>query len=225
MDRSHPGRVPRSSARRGARRSPRSRAAPRSRYARADAARRAARGRRRLRVRRDPLAAPARARRSTSRAARIRLELYTVNHLLAMHVRTGCGSRCRRCSGSSTAATAPWSTSCATCSRGFAAAWARRTRSAAPRSSRPNRARRRTYQLLAAGVERGVDLARRAARAERGHPRRAPRAAAQGRGAPAGRDAPPDDRDPRSDHVALHRRAAAVDRARASMTALGSSES
>ena len=45
-----------------------------------------------------------------ARAARIRLELYTVNHLLAMQVRPA-RARCRPCSGSWNAAEVPWSRS------------------------------------------------------------------------------------------------------------------
>ena len=72
----------------------------------------------------------------------------------------------------------------------------------------------RTYQLLAAGVERGVDLGGgllalsediRDARREQLHKDAVRRRAAM---------LVPDDRDPRSDHVAVHRRAAALDRAR-----------
>ncbi len=76
----------------------------------------------------------------------------------------------------------------------------------------------RTYQLLAAGVERGVDLGGGLLALERRHPRRAARADAQGRRAPARRDARSDDRDPRPDHVALHRRAASFHRSRTPLT-------
>jgi Flp pilus assembly protein TadB len=94
----------------------------------------------------------------TARASRLRLELYTVNHLLAVHVRTGAGAMqaVRR-----------------VVDRGHGAvvdeladvlAWTRRGmgeaeafRRAAELTAEPSAAR--SYQLLAAGVERGVDLA------------------------------------------------------------------
>ena len=92
------------------------------------------------------------------RAARIRLELYTVNHLLAMHVRTGAG---------------PIQAVQRLVERGRGAAvgelrdvlvWIRSGMSEAEAFRRaaeltPEPSATRTYQLLAAGVERGVDLA------------------------------------------------------------------
>ena len=92
------------------------------------------------------------------RAGRIRVELYTVNHLLAMHVRTGAG---------------PMQAVQRLASRGHGAAvgelrevlaWIRSGMGEAAAFRRaaeltPEPAATRTYQLLAAGVERGVDLA------------------------------------------------------------------
>jgi tight adherence protein C len=94
----------------------------------------------------------------TTRAARIRLELYTVNHLLAMHVRTGAGpmqavqrlvGRGRGVVVGEIADALTWIRS----GMGEASAFRR----AAELTPEPSAAR--TYQLLAAGVERGVDLA------------------------------------------------------------------
>ena len=167
-----------------------------------------------------PLAAPARARGRRARPARIRLELYTVNQLLAMHVRTGAGpmqavqrlvDRGRRRRGRGARRDAR------------AAIRQRHGRSrrvpARGRSSRRSRARRRTYQLFAAGARAraSISLSRLLALSEdiRDACRRA---AAQGRGPAARRDARADDRDPRPDHVAVHRRAAALDRARSPVT-------
>ena len=92
------------------------------------------------------------------RAGRIRLELYTVNHLLAMHVRTGAGpmqavqrlvDRGHGAAVSELRDALAWIRS----GMGEAAAFRR----AAELSPEPSATR--TYQLLAAGVERGVDLA------------------------------------------------------------------
>ena len=92
------------------------------------------------------------------RAARIRLELYTVNHLLAMHVRTGAGpmqavqrivDRGRGVVVTELAAVLAWTR------RGVGEADAFRRAGALT----PEPAAARTYQLLAAGVERGADLA------------------------------------------------------------------
>jgi len=92
-----------------------------------------------------------------SRAARIRLELYTVNHLLAMEVRTGSGAmqavqrvvlRGRGAVIEELADVLTWTRS----GLGEAEAFRR----AAELTPEPSAAR--TYQLLAAGVERGVDL-------------------------------------------------------------------
>jgi Flp pilus assembly protein TadB len=94
----------------------------------------------------------------TSRAARIRLELYTVNQLLAMHVRTGAGPMqavqrlVDRGDGvvvGELGDTLTWIRS----GMGEAAAFRR----AAELTPEPSATR--TYQLIAAGVERGVDLA------------------------------------------------------------------
>lgn len=94
----------------------------------------------------------------TDRAARIRLELYTVNQLLAMHVRTGAGpmqavqrlvDRGRGVVVGELGDALTWIRS------GMAEAAAfRRAAEITPEPSAT-----RTYQLLAAGVERGVDLA------------------------------------------------------------------
>jgi len=92
------------------------------------------------------------------RAERIRLELYTVNHLLAMHVRTGAG---------------PIQAVQRLVERGHGAAvgelrevlvWIRSGMGEAEAFRRagqltPEAGATRTYQLLEAGVERGVDLA------------------------------------------------------------------
>lgn len=91
------------------------------------------------------------------RASRIRLELYTVNHLLAMQVRTGSGAmqavqrvvaRGRGAVVQELADVLTWTRS----GLGEADAFRR----AAELTPEPSAAR--TYQLLAAGVERGVDL-------------------------------------------------------------------
>ena len=92
-----------------------------------------------------------------ARAARIRLELYTVNHLLAMQVRTGSGAmqavqrvveRGRGAVVEELSDVLTWTRS----GLGEAEAFRR----AAELTPEPSAAR--TYQLLAAGVERGVDL-------------------------------------------------------------------
>jgi Flp pilus assembly protein TadB len=92
------------------------------------------------------------------RAAQMRLELYTVNHLLAMHVRTGAGpmqavqrlvTRGRGAVVAELRDVLAWIRSGMGEAAGF--------RRAAELTPEPNAAR--TYQLLAAGVERGVDLA------------------------------------------------------------------
>lgn len=92
-----------------------------------------------------------------SRAARMRVELYTVNHLLAMHVRTGAGAMqavqriVERGHGAvvdDLAEVLTWTRSGMGEAEGF--------RRAAELTPEPSAAR--TLQLLAAGVERGVDL-------------------------------------------------------------------
>lgn len=92
------------------------------------------------------------------RAARLRLELYTVNQLIAMHARTGAGvlqavqrivDRGRGVVVEELADVLTWTRS----GMGEAEAFRR----AAELTAEPNAAR--TYNLLAAGVERGVDLA------------------------------------------------------------------
>ncbi len=92
------------------------------------------------------------------RAARIRLELYTVNHLLAMHVRTGAGpmQAVQRLVDRGHGLVVGELRAVLTRVRsgiGEAAAFRR----AAELTPEPSAAR--TYQLLAAGVERGADLA------------------------------------------------------------------
>ena len=93
-----------------------------------------------------------------ARAAQIRLELYTVNQLLAMDVRTGAGpmqavqrlvDRGRGAAVSDLRDVLAWIRS----GMGESAAFRR----AAELSPEPSATR--TYQLLAAGIERGVDLA------------------------------------------------------------------
>jgi Flp pilus assembly protein TadB len=92
-----------------------------------------------------------------ARAARIRLELYTVNHLLAMQVRTGSGAMqsVQRVVGRGRGAVVEELAEVLTWTRagmGEGEAFRR----AAELTPEPSAAR--TYQLLAAGVERGVDL-------------------------------------------------------------------
>ncbi len=91
------------------------------------------------------------------RAARIRLELYTVNHLLAMQVRTGSGAmqavqrvveRGRGVVVGELDDVLTWTRSGVDEAEAF--------RRAAELTPEPSAAR--TYRLLAAGVERGVDL-------------------------------------------------------------------
>jgi Flp pilus assembly protein TadB len=98
-------------------------------------------------------------RRIAERATRIRLELYTVNHLLAMHVRTGAGAMqaVQRVVDRGHGAVVE--------ELGDVLVWARSGmgeaeafRRAAALTPEPSAAR--TYQLLAAGVERGADLGR-----------------------------------------------------------------
>jgi len=93
----------------------------------------------------------------TARAARIRLELYTVNHLLAMQVRTGSGAMqaVQRVVERGHGVVVDELDDVLTWTRsglGEAEAFRR----AAELTPEPSAAR--TYQLLAAGVERGVDL-------------------------------------------------------------------
>jgi tight adherence protein C len=92
-----------------------------------------------------------------ARARRMRLELYTVNHLLAMHVRTGAGAmqavqrivdRGHGAVVDELADALTWTRS----GMGEADAFRR----IAELTPEPSAAR--TYHLLAAGVERGVDL-------------------------------------------------------------------
>jgi Flp pilus assembly protein TadB len=92
-----------------------------------------------------------------ARAGRIRLELYTINHLLAMHVRTGAGAmqavqrvvdRGHGAVVDDFAAILGWTRAGMHEGDAF--------RHAAELSAEPSAAR--TYQLVAAGVERGVDL-------------------------------------------------------------------
>ena len=152
-----------------------------------------------------------------SRAARIRLELYTVNQLLAMQVRTGSGAmqavqrvvdRGRGAVVQELGDVLTWMRS----GMGEAEAFRR----AAELTPEPSAAR---HLSASRGRGRaGCRSRRRAAGVEQRHPRRASRADAQGRGPSARRDARADDRDPRSDHVALHRRAASLDCARTPLT-------
>jgi tight adherence protein C len=92
-----------------------------------------------------------------TRAARMRLELYTINHLLAMHARTGAGAmqavqrvvdRGRGAVVEELGDVLTWTRS----GMGEPDAFRR----VAELTPEPSAAR--TYQLLAAGVERGVDL-------------------------------------------------------------------
>ncbi len=93
-----------------------------------------------------------------ARARQLRLELYTVNHMLAMHVRTGAGAiqavqrvvqRAHGALAQELADVVTWTRSGMPEGEAF--------RHAAELTPEPSAAR--TYQLLAAGVERGVDLA------------------------------------------------------------------
>lgn len=93
-----------------------------------------------------------------ARAAQIRLELYTINHLLAMDVRTGAGPMQavqRLVERGHGAAVSELRDVLAWIRSGMGEAQA--FRRAAELTPEANAAR--TYQLLAAGVERGVDLA------------------------------------------------------------------
>lgn len=94
----------------------------------------------------------------TSRSARIRLELYTVNHLLAMHVRTGAGPM------QAVQRLVDRGHGVVVGELGDALTWIRSGMAEAAAFRRaaeltPEPSATRTYQLLAAGVERGVDLA------------------------------------------------------------------
>jgi tight adherence protein C len=92
------------------------------------------------------------------RAARMRLELYTVNHMLAIHVRTGAGvmqAVQRVIERGRGAVVDELAEIVASTRRGVGEAEAFREAAA----QTPEPAAARTYQLLAAGVERGVDLA------------------------------------------------------------------
>ncbi len=151
------------------------------------------------------------------RASRMRLELYTINHLLAMHVRTGAGAmqavqrvvdRGRGAVVDELADVLTWTRSGMAEPEGF--------RRAAELTPEPSAAR--TYRLLAAGVERGVDLGT-GLLALSTDVRDAPtRAVAQGRGTAPSRDARTHDRSLGSDHVVVHRGAASLDRSRTSLT-------
>jgi len=93
-----------------------------------------------------------------TRAERIRLELYTVNHLLAMHVRTGAGGMqaVQRIVARGRGVVVEELADVLTLVRsglGEVEAFRR----AADATPEPGAAR--TYRLLAAGIERGVDLA------------------------------------------------------------------
>jgi Flp pilus assembly protein TadB len=93
----------------------------------------------------------------STRSTRLRLELYTVNHLLAMHVRTGAGAMqaVQRIGKRGRGIVIEELNDVLT--------WTRRGLSEADAFRRaaeltPEPAAARTYNLLAAGVERGVDL-------------------------------------------------------------------
>jgi len=92
------------------------------------------------------------------RAERIRLELYTVNHLLAMHVRTGAGGMQavqRIVARGRGVVVEELADVLAVVRSGLGEADA--FRRAAEGTPEPGAAR--TYRLLASGIERGVDLA------------------------------------------------------------------
>jgi len=93
-----------------------------------------------------------------TRAASIRSELYTVNHLLAMHIRTGAGviQAVQRVVDRSRGAVVGELREVLAWTRGGTDE-ADAFRRAAELTPEPSAAR--SYQLLAAGVERGVDLA------------------------------------------------------------------
>jgi Flp pilus assembly protein TadB len=93
----------------------------------------------------------------TERAARIRTELYTVNHLLAMHVRTGSGpiQAAQRVVDRGRGALVEELTALLGAIR-HGVSEADAFRRAADETPEPSAAR--TYQLLAASAERGSDL-------------------------------------------------------------------
>ena len=151
------------------------------------------------------------------RRERIRLELYTVNQLLAINLRTGAG---------------PLQATQRIVDRGTGAmveeldevlAWVRSGvaeheafERAAELTPEPGAAR--TYKLIATGAERGVDLGR-ALRALSEDLRDARREEiAQDRDEATRRDARPDDRDARPGDAAVHRRPTAFDHLRRSLT-------
>ena len=149
-------------------------------------------------------------RRSRERRERIRLELYTVNQLLAMHVRIGRRARSRRCSGSSTVAPGASSTSSTACSVAVRSGTSEPAAFRRAAELTPEPAAARTYKLFAAGAERGVDLAGglralsedlRDARREEIRQTATKRRAAM---------LVPDDRGARAGDAPVHRRAAAV---------------
>ena len=93
------------------------------------------------------------------RTERIRLELYTVNQLLAMNVRTGAGpiQAVQRLVDRGTGAVVEELAAVLTAVRRGTAEPAAFRRAARPHARASGRAR--TYKLFAAGAERGVDLA------------------------------------------------------------------
>jgi Flp pilus assembly protein TadB len=92
------------------------------------------------------------------RTERMRLELYTVNHLLAMHVRTGAGpiQAVQRLVDRGSGAVVEEFRAVLTAVRRGTAEPAAFRRAA---ELTPEPAAARTYKLFAAGAERGVDLA------------------------------------------------------------------
>ena len=117
-----------------------------------------------------------------ARAARIRLELYTVNHLLAMQVRTGSGAMqaVQRVVERGRGAVVEELRDVLDVD----AQRARRGRSVPPRGGAHAGAERGAHVSTARRGRRAGRRSRRwAARAEQRHPRRAARADAQGRGA------------------------------------------
>ena len=149
------------------------------------------------------------------RAERIRLELPTVNQLLALHVRTGAG---------------PMQAVQRVVARGHGVVVdeletaLRRSRAGGRESDAfrsialmtPEPSAARTYELFAVAVERGADLAE-GLLALGDQLREARREEVRKQAVSPRRDVAADHRDSRSDHAALHRRAAAIDRARTSL--------
>ena len=155
----------------------------------------------------------ARPRASTSRRERIRLELYTVNQLLAMHVRTGAGpiqATQRIVDRGAGVVVDELRTVLASMRNGVV-----RTRRVPPRRRGHARAGGGAHlQAVRGGRRARRRPRRRPARAQRRPPRLASGGDPQDRDEASRRHARADDRGARAGDVAVHRRAAAVDRVR-----------